>query len=109
MKVLTREEYAQVKILEKIKEEIQGLIDFEESCCGNTTLGYECLGIINDRISELKEDKCDNNHDCEHCDWVECPEDFDHEGFYNFLLNTIQPNEMEKYRNMFLSSGEIVN
>ena len=36
-------------------------------------------------------------------------EDFDHEEFYNFLLNTIQPNEMEKYRNMFLSSGEIVN
>ena len=36
-------------------------------------------------------------------------EDFDHEGFYNFLLNTIQPNEMEKYRSMFLSSGEIVN
>ena len=40
--------------LEKIKAEIQGLIDFEESCCGNTTLGYQCLGIIEDRISELK-------------------------------------------------------
>ena len=36
-------------------------------------------------------------------------EDFNHEGFYNFLLNTIQPNEMEKYRSMFLSSGKIVN
>ena len=40
--------------LEKIKEEIQGLIDFEESCCGNTALGYQCLGVIKDRISELK-------------------------------------------------------
>ena len=40
--------------LEKIKEEIQGLIDFEESCCGNTTLGYQCLGVVEDRISELK-------------------------------------------------------
>lgn len=26
-------------------------------------------------LSELKGDKCDNNHDCEHCDWVECPLD----------------------------------
>ena len=40
--------------LEKIKTEIQGLIDFEESCCGNTTLGYQCLGVIDDKISELK-------------------------------------------------------
>lgn len=40
--------------LGKIKEEIQGLIDFEESCCGNTTLGYQCLGVIKDKISELK-------------------------------------------------------
>lgn len=40
--------------LEKIKNEIQGLIDFEKSCCGNATLGYQCLGVIEDRISELK-------------------------------------------------------
>ena len=40
--------------LEKIKEEIQGLIDFEESCCGNTTLGYECLGVINERIEAIR-------------------------------------------------------
>ena len=40
--------------LEKIKTEIQGLIDFEESCCGNITLGYQCLGVIEDIISELK-------------------------------------------------------
>lgn len=46
-----------IEELEKIKEEIQGLIDFEESCCGNTTLGYECLGVIENKISELKGDK----------------------------------------------------
>ena len=40
--------------LEKIKNEIQGLIDFEESCCGDTILGYQCLGVIEDIISELK-------------------------------------------------------
>jgi len=39
---------------ENIKEKIQGLIDFEESCCGNTTLGYQCLGVIEDRIAEMK-------------------------------------------------------
>jgi hypothetical protein len=22
---------------------------------------------------KLKGNKCDNDHDCEHCDWVECP------------------------------------
>lgn len=43
-----------IEELEKIKDEIQGLIDFEESCCGNTTLGYECLSVINNKISELK-------------------------------------------------------
>lgn len=29
---------------------------------------------IDKYIAELKEDKCNNDHDCEHCDWVECPE-----------------------------------
>ena len=43
-----------IEELEKLKTEIQGLIDFEESCCGNTTLGYQCLGVIDDKISELK-------------------------------------------------------
>ena len=37
--------------LEKIKNEIQGLIDFEESCCGDTTLGYQCLGVIEDMLN----------------------------------------------------------
>ena len=46
-----------IEELEKIKTEIQGLIDFEESCCGNTTLGYQCLGVIDDKISELKGEK----------------------------------------------------
>ena len=40
--------------LEKIKEEIQGLVDFEETCCGNTILGYQCLSVIDNKISELK-------------------------------------------------------
>ena len=40
--------------LEKVREKIQSLIDFEEGCSGNTTLGYECLGIINDTLSDLK-------------------------------------------------------
>lgn len=43
-----------IEELEKIKEEIQGLIDFEESCCGNTTLGYECLGVINGSIEAIR-------------------------------------------------------
>ena len=43
-----------IEELEKIKEEIQGLIDFEESCCGNTTLGYECLGVINESIEAIR-------------------------------------------------------
>lgn len=34
--------------------------------------------------------------------------EFNHEAFYEFLLNVINPNEMEKYRSMFLSSGEKV-
>lgn len=46
-----------IEELENIKTEIQGLIDFEESCCGNTTLGYECLGVIDNHISELKENE----------------------------------------------------
>lgn len=47
-------QWGYIEELEKIKTEIQGLIDFEESCCGNTTLGYQCLGVIDDKISELK-------------------------------------------------------
>lgn len=38
--------------------------------------GYsDSMEILEKHISELKGDKCDNNHDCEHCDWVECPLD----------------------------------
>ena len=40
--------------LEKIKGEIQGLIDFEESCCGNATLGYSCLRVINESIEAIR-------------------------------------------------------
>lgn len=43
-----------IEELEKIGEEIQGLIDFEETCCGNVTLGYQCLSVIDNKITELK-------------------------------------------------------
>lgn len=49
-----------IEELEKIKEKIQGLIDFEDSCSGNTTLGYQCLGVVEDRISELKGENNDH-------------------------------------------------
>jgi len=62
--------------LEMIKAEI-GRIETEE---GGDFLErpaidiiYEAQKILDKHISELKGDKCDNNHDCEHCDWVECP------------------------------------
>ncbi len=67
-------------------------------------LGHECKG----RMFDIKNiDTFSSYVEILFEDWRS--EDFDHEGFYNFLLNTIQPNEMEKYRSMFLSSGEIVN
>lgn len=43
-----------IEKFEKIKEEMQGLIDFEKSCCGDATLGYECLDVIEQCIEELK-------------------------------------------------------
>lgn len=46
-----------IEEFKKIKEEIQGLIDFEESCCENAIIGYECLGVINTHIAELKGEK----------------------------------------------------
>ena len=54
--------------------------------------------LIDTQISVLKgEDKSE-----------QADTEFNHEAFYEFLLNVINPNEMEKYRSMFLSSGEIV-
>lgn len=50
--------------LEKIKAEIA------ESFSSSVA---DCIYIIDNRISELKGNECDNDHDCEHCDWVECP------------------------------------
>ena len=81
------------KIHEEISERLKTKDESQFDLGRKSELAY--LGnLINEHIAELKGEKC---------------EDFDHEGFYNFLLNTIQPNEMEEYRNMFLSSGEIVN
>lgn len=90
----------------------------------------ECLELIIKHIEELKgerkTEKIDcNNTDCRNClnhnacDYEYEPKgqnkseqadtEFNHKAFYEYLLNVINPNEMEKYRSMFLSSGEIVN
>ena len=76
-----------IEELENIKYNIEGRI-------GEDKIDYytlaEIVKMMNNRISELKDTE------------------FNHEAFYEFLLNTINPNEIEKYRSMFLSSGEIV-
>lgn len=59
------QEQSTIAELEKIKAEIA------ESFSSSVA---DCIYIIDNRISYLKGDKCDNDHDCEHCDWVECPE-----------------------------------
>ena len=55
------------KIIEESKEVAQALNEFADN-----------LERIEKKYAELHEnekaDKCDNDHDCEHCDWVECPE-----------------------------------
>ena len=79
--------------IEKIRTEIEDIEEPDHDFEGFYYCWNRALKIINKHIYELKGEN----------------EDFDHEEFYNFLINTIQPNEMEKYRNMFLSSGEIVN
>lgn len=50
---------------------------------GKTTLHYECskCGGAGDKWDKfckhcgarMTNQECDNNHDCEHCDWTECP------------------------------------
>ena len=59
----------------------------------------EIFDILDKHISELREGNKSKQENME----------FNHEAFYEFLLNVINPNEMEKYRSMFLSSGEAVN
>ena len=67
--------------LEKIKAEIEKTYPMNgygipSSRATGKSVGYGihiALEIIDKHISELKGDKCDNDHDCEHCDWVECP------------------------------------
>lgn len=57
MKVLTREEYAQVKILEKIKEEIEKEIEIKKKqdySMDFFTGVCDCLMMIEDRIDKLK-------------------------------------------------------
>lgn len=59
MKVLTREEYAQVKILEKVKEEIDEMLksdEVSEDKFSNVIINKSYLfrSIINKNIAELK-------------------------------------------------------
>ena len=91
------------------KSNIFEKIDFEEKWLKNITFkGRVSFADIETamnairhtvHISELKGENKSEQEDTE----------FNHELFYEFLLNVINPNEMEKYRSMFLSSGEIVN
>lgn len=66
-----------IKELEKIKTEFDKEIEIKkkQDYSRDFFIGIcDCLMLIEFRIAELKGDKCDNDHDCEHCDWVECPE-----------------------------------
>ena len=86
--------------LEKIKAEIKDLHNSHMIHLIDADGAVDtCLDIIDRVISELKGENISEQADTE----------FNHESFYEFLLNVINPNEMEKYRSMFLSSGEIVN
>ena len=94
-------------VLEKIKAEFDNDLNLyknEYDGTYNCSLDYikgiiTCKTIIDNHIEELKGENKSEQADTE----------FNHESFYEFLLNVINPNEMEKYRSMFLSSGEIVN
>ena len=33
----------------------------------------DALEVLENMPSAEKIAECDNNHDCEHCDWTECP------------------------------------
>lgn len=60
------QEDSTIEELKKIKAEI------EEVCL------LRGIDQIVDNIKEMNERlriECDNDHDCEHCDWVECPLD----------------------------------
>jgi len=54
MKVLTREEYAQIKILENIKLEIQEEIFNSKGYVTYSNALMRCYEIVDNHISELK-------------------------------------------------------
>ena len=60
-----------IKNLEEIKIELNDPKSISDDFYDGLNYAED---VIDDRISELKAYKCDNDHDCEHCYWVECPE-----------------------------------
>ena len=71
-----------VDVLDKIRAEIEHIIDntydstdYDKSLYNGAYKDglYEALDIIDKYKAESEEAECDNNHDCEHCDWTECP------------------------------------
>lgn len=60
-----------IKNLEEIKIELNDPKSISDDFYDGLNYAED---VIDDRISELKAYECDNDHDCEHCDWVECPE-----------------------------------
>ena len=62
-----------IKELENLKSEILSNWFIAEDDYYSNLIANSILLRFDKHISELKGDKCDNNHDCEHCDWVECP------------------------------------
>lgn len=84
--------FEQKSILDKIKAEIEKL---EYLSMEDGSDGYDKYIEQSEVLNIIDKYKTDT--------------EFNHESFYEFLLNVINPNEMEKYRSMFLSSGEIVN
>ena len=61
--------------LDKIRAEIEQNAYPIVHGVNNHELGMTLYGILQiiDKSSESISHKCDNDYDCEHCDWVECP------------------------------------
>lgn len=61
-----------IKNLKELKEEI---IEEHNHKLSDDNAGLERViwDFIDPRIEELEGNECDNDNDCEHCDWVECP------------------------------------
>lgn len=99
VKPLNQEPTNVVEELEKIKSELLSHTG-GSNIFGSLYVDVKDINRVFDRrITELKGENKSEQSDTE----------FNHEAFYEYLLNVINPNEMENYRSMFLSNGEIVN